>query len=171
MKNKQIRKLLSVLLAATMAASATATVWGANSAPQNALPAATDVAAASTMDKHGVTTDLVVKADNNTGIGYDIDGYRVDKNGVRYIYLFLSSKADMGAVNVTFSDGSTDTLDLTSPIDCNFDSGKYRIVAMQSDLPTLYLSDEIRCIRLRRNWEGRAKTQMLFFWSSMRTDL
>lgn len=140
MKNKQIRKLLSVLLAATMAASAPATVWGANSAPQDALPAATEVAAASTMDKHGVTTDLVVKASSNEGIGYDIDGYRVDKNGVRYIYLFLSSKADMGAVNVTFSDGSTDTLDLTAPIDCNFDSGQYRIVAMQSDLPTLYLN-------------------------------
>lgn len=76
MKNKQIRKLLSVLLAATMAASASATVWGANSAPQDALPAATDVAAVSTMDKHGVTTDLVVKASSNEGIGYDIDGYR-----------------------------------------------------------------------------------------------
>lgn len=118
------------------------------------------------MDKHGVTTDLVVKADNNTGIGYDIDGYRVDKNGVRYIYLFLSSKADMGAVNVTFSDGSTDTLDLTSPIDCNFDSGKYRIVAMQSDLPTLYLNiDEskgtIDAMNSDPNHDTKCKAEML----------
>lgn len=139
MKSKQLRKLLSVLLAACMVAGSSATVWGANSVP-DAPETVTALRAAATIEKHGVSADVTVRAADNQGIGYDIDGYRVDKNNTRYIYLFMSSKADLSKVSVTFSDGSAETLDLTSPVNCNLDSGQYQIVAMQSDLPTLYLN-------------------------------
>lgn len=98
------------------------------------------------LDKTNVTSSVTVKAADNEGVSYDINGYRKDKDGVRYIYLFMPSRADLSQLNVTFSDGSVETMDLTNPIDCNLNNGTaYKMVAMQSKIPTLYLQiDESR---------------------------
>lgn len=95
-------------------------------------------------------SNLIVEAQYNN-IEYDIKGHKSAKGKINYINLFLPFGADITDINVTFSDGTVENFDLSSPIQVSIMSTsinrmrEYTLRAFVSDLPALYLNiDESR---------------------------
>lgn len=79
--------------------------------------------------------NIVVRAANNDGMGFDIKGYKKGKE----IYLFLPADVDASNLLVTFG-GTTKQLDLTSSKTARLSDGSFTIIVMHTNLPVLNMN-------------------------------
>ena len=87
----------------------------------------------------GVTSSFIAEAKNNSSLFYDVKSTRLDKSGVRNIYMLLPCTADAGDLTLTFSDGTSQTVDLSAPKTVSIDGTVYELTAIVSDLPSIHL--------------------------------
>ncbi len=143
------KRILSVILSVCLMISLLAV------APLAAFADVTPIVA-----KSLATTEMVIGAANNEGVSYDINSYAASGN----LYFFLPATADLSKLTVTFSDGSSKTVDMSDSVDTpvyfRLSGRNYRVIAMQSGIPAIYIQlDETQGTIAAMNGDSKHETK------------
>lgn len=101
------------------------------------------------------SASTVVRASSNDGVEFDIKGYKSEGK----IYLFMPADVNLAKLFVTFGN-ETKLLDMTYEKTVKLSDGTYTLVAMQTNLPVLYMQiDETKGTINAMNRDGAHKTK------------